>query len=121
LVGSCDTGVKIAMSQKFNGSDFFLDTILVSKIDGATSGAPGCAGHMLKLHMTTTAARPGAYDSNAEIVCAHQLPSTLTAGIDTNEVSFSSSSNSCYISGNPFRISNLRVGDLGDKVGLEFS
>jgi len=121
LVGSCDTGVNIGMSEKFKSGDFFLDALRVSKIDGASAGAPGCSGRTLKIHLTTTAASDSRYAANAEIICAISLPSNLASGTDSNEVSFSSSPGNCFISGNPFQIDTLRVADLGEKVGVEFS
>ena len=121
LVGSCDTGVNIGMSEKFKSGDFFLDALRVSKIDGASAGAPGCSGRTLKIHLTTTAASASRYAANAEIICAISLPSNLASGTDSNEVSFSSSPGNCFISGNPFQIDTLRVADLGEKVGVEFS
>jgi hypothetical protein len=121
LVGSCDTGVNIGMSEKFKSGDFFLDALRVSKIDGVSAGAPGCAGHTLKIHLTTSAANPNRYAANAEIICSINLPTNLASGSDSNEVSFSSSPGNCFISGNPFQIDTLRVADLGEKVGVEFS
>ncbi len=123
LIGSCDNSINVAASERFTVGGFFLDRVTISKIDGPATGVLGCNGHTIKLHIITSAERTGFYSINSEIVCSYALEN-LTPGPDANTISFSGASsapNNCAISGNPFRIDNLLVSDLGEKVGVEIS
>jgi hypothetical protein len=123
LIGSCDNNINLSASERFSQGEFFLDRVTISKIDGPATGVFGCNGHTVKLHIITSKDRAGFYSAGAEIICSYAL-SNLAPGLDSNAVSFSGAStapNNCAIYGNPFRLDNLLVSDLAEKVGIELS
>ena len=84
------------------------------------SSSPGCMGRNLRVHFNTLAARDNFYSKSVEIICSQKLPTELKSGPDTNEAVISNQS-SCTIAGKSFKLTDLLVDDLGDKVGIEIS
>jgi len=108
LIGSCDSKLNISVTQRFSGSNFFLQTLKVSKIDGFVSASsPGCAGQTLKVHLPLV--------SGGQVTCTAVLASPLITGSDSNEVEFPTSG-SCSST-----LTLINVSQVGNAIGVEFS